>query len=119
MTETQKTKKFDLAERTQSFSEQVIKYINQLPKNITNMEISKQLVRSAGSIGANYIEAEDALSKKDFILHIKISRKEAKETRYWLKLSNPNDIQLKEKDVLLIEATELMKIFGAIVTKSQ
>jgi four helix bundle protein len=64
-------------------------------------------------VGANYIEAEDALSKKDFVMRIKISRKEAKESRYWLNLSEPKDNQIKEKEELIEEAPELMKIFGS------
>jgi four helix bundle protein len=64
-------------------------------------------------VGANYIEAEDALSKKDFVMRIKISRKEAKESRYWLNLSEPKDNQIKEKEELIEEAPEFMKIFGS------
>ena len=83
------------------------------------MEHGRQLIRSSGSVGANYIEAEEALSKKDFVLRIKISRKEAKESRYWLILSEPNAERNNEKDGLIQEATELMKIFGSIVEKSK
>lgn len=92
-------------------------YVNGLPKNIANIEIGKQLVRSAGSVGANYIEAEESLSKKDFVMRIKISRKEAKESGYWVKLSDPLEEKIKDKESLLQESIELMKIFGAIVEK--
>ena len=75
-------------------------------------------MRSAGSVGANYIEANESLSKKDFIMRIKISRKEAKETCYWLKLINCNEELRKEQMSLIQESTELMKIFGAILEKT-
>jgi len=91
MIETQNTKQYDLEERTLKFAKRVNVYVNNLPKTITNIENGKQLVRSGGSVGANYIEANEALSKKDFILRIKICRKEAKESRFWLELSEPNE----------------------------
>lgn len=116
---TQNSKQYDLGDRTLSFSKRIIAYVNRLPKNISNIEIGKQLVRSSGSIGANYIEAEEALSRKDFVMRIKISRKESKESRYWLILSEPNINDTKEKEDLIQEATELMKIFGAIIEKSK
>jgi four helix bundle protein len=80
------TKKYDLEDRTFKFTKDVIALIHLLTKDLTNIEISKQLVRSADSVGANYIEANESLSKKDFLMRIKICRKEAKETRYWLGL---------------------------------
>jgi len=84
-------KKYDLEDRTFYFTQNVRDYVNDLPRKITGMEIGKQLIRSAGSVGANYIEANESLSKKDFLMRIKICRKEAKETRYWLKLSEPKN----------------------------
>ena len=89
-------------------------------KSISNFEDSKQLVRSSGSVGANYIEANESLSKKDFLHRIKISRKESKESNYWLKLiDTSNNPRLeKEKKALIQEAIELMKIFSAIMRKS-
>ncbi len=75
-------------------------------------------MRSSGSVGANYIEANESLGKKDFLMHIKISRKESKESGYWLKLSIPKPEQEEEQTELVQEATELMKIFGAILHKS-
>lgn len=112
------TKRFDLEERTMRFAENVNILVRSLPRNITNSENGKQLTRSAGSVAANYIEANEALSKKDFIMRIKICRKEAKESRLWLKLIQPNENRQKDKDILIDEATQLMKIFGAILTKS-
>lgn len=118
MSEIQKSKIYDLEERTFKFAENVIKYINKLPRVITNIEIGKQLIRSAGSIGANYIEANESLGKKDFAMKIKISRKESKESRYWLRLSEPISDQIGEKEILIKETTELMNIFGAILKKA-
>jgi four helix bundle protein len=119
MTEIQKQKKYDLEERTLAFARSVIEFINTLERTIANIEISRQLVRSSGSVGANYIEANESLSKKDFVLRIKICRKEAKESCYWLKLVTCNGEREKERAGLLRESTELMKIFGAILMKSQ
>ena len=87
---------------------------------MANIEDGKQVIRSSGSVGANYIEANESLSKKDFILRIKICRKEAKETGYWLKLLDIQNEQMeKERKDLVQESTELTKIFGAILQKSQ
>jgi four helix bundle protein len=119
MRKTQNSKQYDLEERTLNFTKQVIEFINKLPKTLTNIEISKQLVRSAGSVGANYIEANESLSKKDFIMRIKICRKEVKESRYWLNLVRYNNKESeKEQKILIHEATELMRIFGAILSKT-
>jgi four helix bundle protein len=74
-----------------------------LPKRTTNFEIGKQLVRSASSVRANYIEANDSLSKKDFIMRVKISKKEAKESRYWINLSTPNKDNERNKIELMCE----------------
>jgi four helix bundle protein len=84
MTEIKRNKQYDLEERTFNFARAVIEFTNILPKTIANNEIIKQVVRSSGSAGANYIEANEALSKKDFAFRIKICRKEAKESLYWL-----------------------------------
>lgn len=75
--------KYDLEERTFQFAKAVRIFIKGLPKSISNYEDGKQVVRSSGSVGANYREANEALSKKDFVMRIKISRKEAKESAYW------------------------------------
>ncbi|MBN1515225.1 four helix bundle protein [Candidatus Sumerlaeota bacterium] len=92
--------------------------MKRLPRSICNIEDGKQLVRASGSVGANYIEANEALSKKDFAHRIRISRKEAKEARYWLRLIEPGAELEKERDVLLQEAQELMNILGAIIQKT-
>lgn len=108
--------KYDLEERTFLFAKRVKSYIQTLPKNITTIEYAKQLIRSSGSVAANYIEANESLSPKDYLLRVKICRKEAKETRLWLRLINT---ETEEENYLLYEIYELMKIFGAIITKSR
>ncbi len=119
MTDIQNKKQYNLEERTFDFTKRVIEFVNKLQKTLPNIEIAKQLIRSAGSVGANYIEANESLSKKDFIMRIKISRKEAKESRYWLKLINCyNKEAEKEQQDLVQEAYELKKIFGAILIKT-
>ena len=79
---------YDLEERTFQFAKSVRVSIKTLPKTVANIEDGKQVVKSSGSTGANYIEANEALSKKDFLMRVKISRKEAKESAYWLRLIN-------------------------------
>jgi four helix bundle protein len=114
--ETSNTKKYDLGERTEKFAKRIITFLDKLPKQMIYLEISKQLLRSSCSVGANYVEAEESLSKKDFFMRIKISRKEAKESRYWLNLLNLSDKSLhEEKNSLIQESVELMRIFGSIV----
>lgn len=103
--------KYDLENRTLLFAKNIIAFTHTSPKSIANIELVRQVTQSAGSVGANYIEANEALSKNDFVMRIKICRKEAKETGYWLQLTS---ILNKE---LLQEARELTKIFGAIVEK--
>jgi|SRR3989344_5783126 len=117
--ENQNSKQYDLGDRTLKFAKRVVAYVNKLSRTVAGIEMGKQLMRSAGSVGANYIEAEEALSRKDFAMRIKISRKEAKESKYWLILSEPLEEQKQERDLLVQEALELTKIFGAIVEKSK
>jgi four helix bundle protein len=114
-----KPARYDLEERTLKFAQNVIEYTEKLSKTTANFETSKQLVRSAGSVGANYIEANESLGKKDFVMKIKTCKREAKESCYWLKLSKPNQPELPAKESLIQESTELMKIFGAIIEKSK
>jgi four helix bundle protein len=113
--------KYDLEERTFQFARRVRSFVKRLPRTICNIEDVKQLVRASGSLGANYIEGNEALSKKDFRLRLKISRKEAKESIYWLRLldAGPDADVERERNDLIREATELMKIFGAIVRKCE
>jgi len=116
-----KTKQYDLENRTFEFAKNVRAFIKGIPRNLANIEDGKQVVRSSGSVGANYIEANESLSKKDFIMRIKICRKEAKESRYWLRLidiGKNNDLHLIRQK-LAGESQELMNIFGAILQKCQ
>jgi four helix bundle protein len=113
-------KPYNLEERTFRFAKLVRLFVKKLPDTIANREDIRQLVRASGSVGANYIEANDALSKKDFLMHVKISRKEAKEAAYWLDiLHETNNLDDDTEIVSLIsEAVELKKILSSIITKS-
>ncbi len=113
-------KKYDLEDRTYLYAKNVRSFVKKLVKTISNKEDIKQLVRASGSVGANYIEANESLGKKDFLMHIRICRKEAKESRYWLRLIDvQNDVKLdKERNALVQEATELMSIFGKILVNA-
>jgi four helix bundle protein len=112
--------KYDLEERTYRFAKEVIGFVNVLSKSLSNVVIMKQVVRSSGSVGANYIEANEALGKRDFKMRSKICRKEAEESVYWLKLLEVNG---KEGEItrrrLMDEATQLTKIFSSILQKSK
>jgi len=102
-----------------SFAKSVSIFCKSLPKTIENLEYVKQVIRSSGSVGANYIEANESLGKKDFMMRIRICIKEAKESGYWLKLlRDNNDGRSKEFDDLIGESNELRKIFAAILNKS-
>jgi len=119
MPKTEDSKTYDLRERTLKFAKRVRNYVKNLPRTLSNMEDARQLIKASGSVGANYIEAEEAISRKDFVMKIKISRKEAKESGYWLELTESKEDQMMEKENLIKEATELTKIFGSIVEKSK
>jgi len=112
---------YDLEERTFEFAKKVRSFVKKLPRSISNAEDVRQVVKSSGSVGANYIEANEALSKKDFVMRIKICRKEAKESAYWLRLVDVGEnVELgEERKILQQEANELTSIFGAILQKSK
>src|SRR5438876_84143 len=117
-TKTLNKPKYDLEERTAAFARAVRTFINKLPKSTAFIEDGKQLVRSSGSVGANYIEANESLSKKDFVMRAKICRKEAKESRYWLQMFEGLPIGLTgERDKLVQESTELLRMFSAMIAK--
>jgi four helix bundle protein len=120
MSEIPNPRPYDLEERTFVFARCVRVFVKRLPRTVGNIEDVRQLIRSSGSIGANYIEANEALSKKDFLLRIRISRKEAKESRFWLRLLETGaDASVgTERDRLIAESSELLKILSAIVHKS-
>jgi four helix bundle protein len=121
MTDNENLKQYDLEDRTLLFAKRVRDFVKKLSKTLANIEDGKQLIKASGSVGSNYIEANDALSKKDFIMRIKICRKEAKESRYWLRLidtAGKKEEEITRKE-LENEATELMNIFGSILRKSE
>ena len=117
--QTQNSKHYDLEERSFIFARDVRAFVKKISKTIGNFEDAKQLVRSSGSVGANYIEANEALSKKDFVMRIMICRKEAKESEYWLRLLEVNSSLESERTKLINESVELRKIFGAILEKTK
>ncbi len=112
---------YDLEKRTFIFAKDVRNFIKTLPNSSANYEDGKQLIKSSGSVGANYREANEALGKKDFAMRVKISRKEAKESEYWLSiiLETNNLENANEAKSLIQEANELKKIFSAIVEKTK
>ena len=112
------SKPYDLEERTYQFAERCRDFVKRLPKTVVNIEYGKQLVRSSGSQAANYIEANEALSKKDFAHRIRICRKESKESCLWLKLCDIDKEMGKWQESLIAEAIELRKIFSSILDKS-
>lgn len=113
-------KPYNLEDRTFLFAKEVVLFCKKLPKTVSNLEYSKQVIRSSGSVGANYIEANEAFSKKDFQMRAKICRKEAKESAYWLRLiieTNEIPALKTEGQQLINEAVELKKIFSSILEK--
>ena len=121
MTKMQNPKPYDLEERTFQFAKAVRVFVKTLPKTMANIEDGKQLIRSSGSVGANYREANESLGKKDFLMRAKISRKEAKESAYWLRLIHETNYleNAAEAQALIQEAIELKKILSAIIEKSR
>jgi four helix bundle protein len=101
-------KPYDLEERTALFAQQSRAFIKRLPRTIGNVEDAKQFIRASGSIGANYIEANEAIGKKDFVMKIKICRREAKETCYWLRLLDVDGKLERQRQQLSDEARELI-----------
>ena len=115
----EESKPYDLEDRTAKFAKLSREFVKKLPRTIGNIEDAKQFIRASGSIGANYIEANEAIGKKDFVMKVKICRREAKESGYWLGLVDcGNQLEAARID-LLKEAKELTKIFGAIVRKCE
>lgn len=121
MAATRESKPYDLEERTFQFAKAVRTFVKTLPKTIANIEDSRQLVKASGSVGANYREANESLGKKDFLMRMRISRKEAKESAYWLRVIDETN-SLENSDVaqsLMQEAIELKKILSSIIEKSK
>ncbi len=118
-TKSNNEKTYDLDERTKEFAKDCCMPVRALLKDIPNRDDGKQLVRSSGSVDANYIDANESLNKKDIIYRIKICRKEAKESRLWLNLLSVELDQIELQKHLIQEAEELLKIFSSIITKSE
>lgn len=109
---------YDLERRTTEFAKNIIRLCQSIPKTTINQQLVGQLVRAAGSIGANYREANDALGKKDFSHRLRIARKEAKETLHWLELvAEANPSTQEGLRALWRECTELKNILSAMITK--
>ena len=111
---------FDLEERTAKFGESIISFCKNTKESIVSKPVISQLIRSATSIGANYCEADDAESKKDFIHKLGICKKEARETKHWLRMINTVFPDKKDNiRILWQEAKELNLIFNAIINSSK
>ncbi len=119
--ESKSTRLFDLEERTFQFAFRVRNFLKKLMRSRANLEDGKQLIRASASVAANYIEASEAISKKDFVFRIKLCRKEAKESALFLKLLDTYESlsHKEEKEYLTREAHELTRIFGAIVSRTK
>lgn len=114
------SKRYDMEDRTLEFSKDLIRLVKSLPKDNINQILGNQAIRSGTSIGANYREANETETKKDFQFRLRISRKEAKETVYWLNLIIEANPQLKEEiQPILQESMELLKILAAIIEKTK
>jgi four helix bundle protein len=111
----------DLEDRTFEFAQSVRAFVKQLPRTVSNTGDVKQLVRASGSVAANWIEADEALSKKDFLMRVKICRKEAKESRLFLRLVDAGFAKsnVVVRETLATEARELTLIFSSIISKSR
>jgi four helix bundle protein len=106
---------FDLEERTARFGESIIAFAKRVPQNVLTTPLIGQVVRAGTSVGANYCEADDAESKKDFRHKIGLCRKESRETKYWLRMIVAAEPSIRqEAGTLWKEAKELNLIFGAI-----
>ena len=115
-----KNRVFDLEDRTLEFAKRVVRLCKELPINTVNDKLVDQVIRSAGSVGANYREASDSLGRKDELMRLKISRKEAKETIFWLELiAEANESFAKRMQELIQESRELKNILSAIITKRE
>lgn len=109
-----------LPERAFEFAASILEVIDKLPNNTKGWVLGKQLLRSASSVGANVLEANEALSRADFIHKCSLARKEAAETRYWLALCQRGGLlESQTAQPLMAEADELVRILASIVKKSQ
>jgi len=114
-------KPFDIKERTFEFGVRIVRLVNTLPRTVAGIKMGEQLVKSGTSIGANVEEADGAESKRDFIHKMSIARKEARETRYWLRIVRATGLSKDTQEVsyLLQESDELVRILSAIVKSAK
>ncbi|TSC93484.1 MAG: S23 ribosomal protein [Candidatus Berkelbacteria bacterium Licking1014_7] len=119
MAQIQNSKHYDLEDRTYKFAKECRDLSLKISKNFASLEYARQLIRSSSSTAANYIEANEAISRKDFVHRIKICRKEARESKLWLNLISikPDSGFTSKQNGLVQESIELQKIFGAIIEK--
>ncbi len=110
---------FDIQKRTFLFGVRVVKLVGKLPRTVAGIEIGRQLIRAGTSVGSNMEEADGAVSKKDFINHVRIARKEARESRYWLTLIEAAAL-LRDPEVqaLIQEADEIVRILSSIISSA-
>jgi four helix bundle protein len=119
MNKTKGGQKFDIQERTFRFAVRVVKMANYLPRTGAGIEVGRQVVRSATSIGANVEEADAAESKQDFIHKMSIAHKEARETRYWLRIVQAALLDNDEVRTLAQESDELVRILYTIIENAR
>ncbi|TSC59814.1 MAG: hypothetical protein Greene041662_385 [Candidatus Peregrinibacteria bacterium Greene0416_62] len=113
------TRRYDLTDRTQKFADNVRLFCSQIPKTIAEPEDLKQVKRSSGSVGANYIEANEALGKADFLMRCRICLKEAKESAFWLRMihvEHHSSLEI-ERQRLTSEAEQFVRIFCTIIRR--
>ena len=112
-------KVFDIKQRTFQFGVRIVKLVGKLPRTVAGNEVGRQLVRAGTSVGSNTEEADGGVSRKDFVNHIRIARKEAKESRYWLNMiAAAGLLDDPELGALTAEAGELVRILSGIVTSA-
>jgi four helix bundle protein len=112
-------REFDIQKRTFDFAVRVVKLVNRLPRTVAGVEIGRQVVRSATSIGSNVEEADAAESKRDFIHKMSVAHKEARETRYWLRVIQAALLDGDEVQALIQESDELVRILYTIVENAR
>lgn len=111
-------KVYNLEQRTFEFAKACRFYVKDLPFSISNSVDGKQLIKASGSVGANYIEANEKLGNKDLVFRLRIARKEVKEAQYWLQLLGALNKPFEEQaNTLIVEALELRKILSSMIRK--
>jgi four helix bundle protein len=110
---------FDIQQRTFAFGVRVVKLVGRFPRSVAGIEIGRQLVRAGTSVGSNMEEADAGVSRKDFVNHVRIARKEARESRYWLRIVVPGELLVDpEVELLTKEADELVRILSGIINSA-